>query len=268
MRTFIVDSFTDTAFKGNPAGVCIVERPLNDERMLDIARELNLSETAFLRSLPKPGTFSIRFFSPKKEIPLCGHATLASAKVVAEMYQLERIEFVNIQSLTLGASVSDGGTTMSFPVYETCPAEAPPELLTALGIESIENVVYNEETNILLLEIVDPDELVNLSPDFEALYRSHDSIDGVLVTAPGECGYDFYSRYFWPWAGTNEDPVTGGTHTFLAPYWSKKLGKKEMRSFQCSRRSGFMEVEVAEAGLRIRGQAVIVFEGELRPGVI
>lgn len=264
MKTFIVDSFTDTAFKGNPAGVCIVERPLSDERMLDIARELNLSETAFLRSLSQPDTFSIRFFSPKKEIPLCGHATLASAKVVAESYQLGHVKCVNIQNITLGASVSDGEITMTFPLYDTRPAEAPSKLLAALGIGSIENAVYNKETNILLLEIVDSDELINLSPDFEALYRSHDSIDGVLVTAPGECGYDFYSRYFWPWAGTNEDPVTGGTHTFLAPYWSKKLGKKEMRSFQCSRRSGFMEVEVTEVDLRIKGQAVVIFEGELR----
>ena len=264
MRTFIVDSFTDTAFKGNPAGVCLVERPLSDERMLDIARELNLSETAFLRSLSRPDSFSIRFFSPKKEIPLCGHATLASAKVVSELYRIGHVTFVNIQNISLGTSVSDGEITMTFPLYDTRPAEAPPKLLSALGIESIENAVYNQETNILLLEIADPEELIDLSPDFEALYRSHESIDGVLVTAPGKGEYDFYSRYFWPWAGTNEDPATGGTHTFLAPYWSKKLGKKEMRSFQCSRRSGFMEVAITEAGLRIKSQAVVILEGELR----
>ena len=264
MKTFIVDSFTNTAFKGNPAGVCIVERPLSDERMLEIARELNLSETAFLQSLPQADSFSIRYFSPKKEIPLCGHATLASAKVVAELYEIRDVSFVNIQQITLGASVSAGEITMTFPLYDTLPAEAPAKLLTALGIESIENAGYNQETNILMLEIADPEQLVDLAPDFEALYRSHDSIDGVLVTAPGMGDYDFYSRYFWPWTGTNEDPVTGGTHTFLASYWSKKLGKKKMRSYQCSRRSGFMEVEITGEGLCIRSQAVIVFEGQLR----
>lgn len=264
MDSFIVDSFTDTAFKGNPAGVCIVERPLSDERMLDIAGELNLSETAFVRSIEQPGSFSVRYFSPKKEIPLCGHATLASAKVVSELYQLRHVSFVNIQKIMLAASISEGDITMTFPLYSTVPAEAPPALLTALGIEATENVVYNKETSILMLEIADPEVLVNLAPDFGALYRSHDSIDGVLVTAPGAGGYDFYSRYFWPWAGTNEDPVTGGTHTFLAPYWSKKLGKRTMKSFQCSRRSGFMEVEVKGAEISIRSQAVIVFGGQIR----
>ena len=264
MKSFIVDAFTSTAFKGNPAGVCLVERPLSDERMLDIAAELNLSETAFLQSTRQPDSFAIRYFSPKKEIPLCGHATLASAKVVSELHQLRNVNFVNIQKITLATSVSEGGISMTFPVYGTVPAEAPPKLLAALGIEAVENAVYNRETNILMLEIADPEVLVNLAPDFGALYRSHDSIDGVLVTAPGMGGYDFYSRYFWPWAGTNEDPVTGGTHTFLAPYWSKKLGKRKLRSFQCSRRSGFMDVEIKDDDIRIRSQAVIVFAGEIR----
>ena len=264
MQSFIVDAFTDAAFKGNPAGVCIVERPLSDARMLQIADELNLSETAFIQPIRQPDLFSIRYFSPKQEIPLCGHATLASAKVLSELHQLRNVNFVNIQKITLAASVSEGGITMTFPLYGTVPAEVPPMLLTALGIEVIENAAYNEETNILMLEIADPEVLVNLAPDFGALYQSHDSIDGVLVTAPGMGGYDFHSRYFWPWAGTNEDPVTGGTHTFLAPYWSKKLGKREMRSFQCSRRSGFMEVDVGGEHVRITSQAVIVFAGQIR----
>ena len=264
MKTFIVDAFTDAAFRGNPAGVCIVERPLSDERMLQIAGELNLSETAFVQPLGQPDSFSIRYFSPKKEIPLCGHATLASAKVLSELHQLRNLNFVNIQQITLAASVRADGITMTFPLYGTVAAQAPPKLLTALGIEAIENAAYNQETNILMLEIVDPEALVNLAPDFGALYQAHDSIDGVLVTAPGMGGYDFCSRYFWPWAGTNEDPVTGGTHTFLAPYWSKKLGKRKMKSLQCSRRSGFMEVEVRDGDIRITSQAVIVFAGRIR----
>ncbi len=264
MQSFIVDAFTNSAFKGNPAGVCIVEHGLGDETMLDIAAELNLSETAFLQFTGQPDTYSIRYFSPKKEIPLCGHATLASARVVHELHQLRHVNFVNIQQITLPASVSGDEITMTFPCYATAPAEAPPRLLAALGIEAIEHAAYNPETNILMLEIADPEALVNLAPDFEALYRSHDSIDGVLVTAPGAGDYDFHSRYFWPWAGTNEDPVTGGTHTFLAPYWSKKLGKTKMKSFQCSRRSGFMEVEILGDDVRITSQAVIVFAGRMR----
>ena len=109
-----------------------------------------------------------------------------------------------------------------------------------------------------------PEVLAKLSPDFPALLRSHDSINGVLVTARSETdGYDFHSRYFWPWSGTDEDPVTGGTHTFLAKYWAQRLGKTKMKSYQSSRRSGSMEVELKSGQLEIRGQAVIVLEGRL-----
>jgi len=264
MRTFIVDSFTDTPFKGNPAGVCIIGSQLSDKRMLQIAQELNLSETAFLSPLESGGAFAIRYFSPKMEIPLCGHATLASAKVIFSTHKLSEVHFINIQSLDLSATESNGQIVMEFPVYETRPAAAPPALLAALGIEAIKNSVYNEETRILLLEIADPEELAGLDPDFAALHRSHNSINGVLVTAPSERdGYDFHSRYFWPWSGTNEDPVTGGTHTFLAKYWASRLRKTKMKSFQSSRRTGFMDVELVDGKLRIQGQAVIVFEGRL-----
>jgi predicted PhzF superfamily epimerase YddE/YHI9 len=115
-----------------------------------------------------------------------------------------------------------------------------------------------------LLELASPDEVAGLEPDFTALLRSHHSINGVLVTAASGSGeYDFHSRYFWPWSGTNEDPVTGGTHTFLAKYWSSRLGKTKMRSFQASKRTGFMDVELKEGKLQIQGQAVIIFEGRL-----
>jgi len=264
MRTFIVDSFTDRPFKGNPAGVCIVDSQLSDERMLHIAQELNLSETAFLCPGESADAFAIRFFSPKMEIALCGHATLASAKVVFSTHKLNEVHFINVQSLDLFAKESNGEIVMEFPVYETRPVDAPPALLAALGIEAIRNSVFNEETNILLLEIADPEELADLDPDFAALLRSHNSINGVLVTAPSEGdGYDFHSRYFWPWSGTDEDPVTGGTHSFLAKYWASRLGKTKMKSFQSSKRTGFMDVELVDGKLRIQGQAVIVFEGRL-----
>jgi PhzF family phenazine biosynthesis protein len=264
MKTFIVDAFTDTPFKGNPAGVCMVESPLGDQRMLEIAQEFNLSETAFLHSLNDRGAYSIRYFSPKMEIPLCGHATLASAKVVFSTLGLNEVYFLNIQNLKLSAQASNGNIVMEFPLYETLPADAPPALLAALGVKAVRNVVYNEETHILLLELASPAEVAGLEPDFTALLRSHDSINGVLVTAAsGSDGYDFHSRYFWSWSGSNEDPVTGGTHTFLAKYWSSRLGKTRMRSFQASKRTGFMEVELKEGKLQIHGQAVIVFEGRL-----
>ena len=266
MQTFIVDSFTDTAFKGNPAGVCILESQseLSDESMLHVAQELNLSETAFIQPRETSDSFSIRYFSPKMEIPLCGHATLASAKVLFATQDLSEVHFITIQNVELVTKAFADEIVMAFPIYETQPADAPPALLTALGIKAVKNVAYNKETSILLLEIVDSHELAGLDPDFAALYRSHDSINGVLVTAAsGTDGYDFHSRYFWPWSGTNEDPVTGGTHTFLTQYWSHRLGKTKMKSFQSSQRTGFMEVELLDGTLLITSQAVIVLEGQL-----
>ncbi len=264
MKTFIIDSFTDRPFKGNPAGVCIVDKQLSDETMLLIAQELNLSETAFICPLDSDGKFSIRFFSPKMEIAICGHATLASGKAAFADYGLSEAHFINIRNLDFAVRTSKDRISMVFPVYETHPTEAPPALLAALGIESIRNAAYNQETRILLLEIASPDELSSLTPDFAALYRSHNSINGVLVTAAsGNDEYDFHSRYFWPWSGTNEDPVTGGTHTFLAKYWSQRLGKTRMKSFQSSQRSGFMDVELVDNHVLISSQAIIVFEGHI-----
>jgi len=264
---YIVDAFTDEPFKGNPAGVCIVETELPLSTMLSIAKELGYSETAFIQSRDERGKYSIRYFSPKMEIPLCGHATMASAKVLFEKYpDLDHICFQTIEEIDLMISRVGDQIQMEFPVYQTVPASAPQELLKALGIQTIINAAYNSETKILLLEIADSLFLEDLRPDYVALIRSHKNINGVLVTASSQReGYDFESRYFWPWSGTNEDPVTGGTHTFLTPYWTKRLGKHKMKSFQCSARSGFMEVElIGENKITITGQARILLQGDLR----
>ncbi|MCB1034213.1 MAG: PhzF family phenazine biosynthesis isomerase [Acidobacteria bacterium] len=262
MKTFIVDSFTDKPFRGNPAGVCLPQQALSDDLMLSIAQELNLSETAFIMPKGEKHHFGIRYFSPKMEIALCGHATLASARVAFSLFGSEEAHFFTAAGIDLKVEASAEGISMVFPVYETRPASAPPALLAALGIGSVTNSVFNQETRILMLEIEDTGALADLQPDYSALYASHDAINGVLVTAQSHAdAYDFHSRYFWPWSGTNEDPVTGGTHTFLAKYWSERLGKTKMRSYQSSKRSGFMEVELVDDQVVIRSQAIIVLEG-------
>ena len=263
METYIVDSFTETAFKGNPAGVCVLKSSISDELMLNIAQELGLSETAFILPIENSSTLSIRYFSPVMEIPLCGHATLASAKVIFEKTKTNHIDFCNTQNINISVKSIDQRILMKFPVYKTTPSEAPKSLLDALGINRTKEVVFNEETNILMLEIESTSLLASLSPNYESLKKSHNSINGVLVTAKSKDEFDFHSRYFWPWSGTNEDPVTGGTHTFLAKYWSEKLGKTKMKSFQSSPRSGSMEVEIVKDTLYIKGSAVVVFKGEL-----
>jgi PhzF family phenazine biosynthesis protein len=265
IETYIVDSFTDEPFKGNPAGVCLIETEISDDRMLSIAKELGLSETAFVRYQKESNTYAIRYFSPKMEIPLCGHATLAASKVLFENSSLNLIHFKNIQNLDLIIKKDQDQIIMEFPVYNTTPDNAPDELINALGIQKVVNTAYNKETHILLLEIDDVDVLRSLKPDFDKLIKSHNDINGVLVTAlSNNVNCDFESRYFWPWSGTNEDPATGGTHTFLAKYWSEKLNKKKMHSFQCSERSGFMEVELlSNSKMLIKSKAQIIFKGAL-----
>ena len=267
IETYILDSFTSELFKGNPAGVCILERPLGVDKMQAIAKELGLSETAFVKKEKKSPYYAIRFFSPVTEIPLCGHATLAASKVLFENNPtLNSIQFKTIEALILEIRKEAHQIEMIFPVYDTIPQKAPMALLRALGIKEIINSVYNEETNILLLEIEDSDVLAKLAPNFVDLIASHNTINGILVTAPSkQSGYDFESRYFWPWSGTNEDPVTGATHTFLTKYWSTRLGKTKMHSFQCSERTGSMIVElIGEDKMTIKGEAQIVLKGELR----
>jgi len=264
--TYIVDSFTDKPFSGNPAGVCLLEEDLSEELMLSISSELGLSETAYVRNTGEANEFSIRYFSPKMEIPLCGHATLAASKVLFDAHEgMGKIHFTTIQGLELMVERSGELIVMEFPIYATVPQKAPPEMLEALGITKIMNSEYNAETNILLLEIEDSKVLKRLRPDFEKLIHTHDSISGVLVTAISQqLNYDFESRYFWPWSGTNEDPVTGGTHTFLGKYWGDRLKTNTLNSFQCSERTGFMEVElISEDKLKIKSQAQIVLKGNL-----
>jgi PhzF family phenazine biosynthesis protein len=264
MKSYIVDSFTHEPFKGNPAGVCFLENELNDEVMLKIAQEFGLSETAFVKATARTDTYSIRFFSPQKEIPLCGHATLAAAKVIFKSTELHEIHFITWHNLDLTIKKVDHEIIMEFPVYDTIAATVPATMLKALGLDSITQASFSKESKIMVLEIDDCDLLTRLNPDFIGLVKTYDDINGVLVTAPSKNSYyDFHYRYFWPWAGTNEDPVTGGVQTFLAKYWAKKLNKTKMKAFQSSSRTGLMTVELQGGKVYIYGEAIIILEGNL-----
>jgi PhzF family phenazine biosynthesis protein len=265
MKTYFVDTFTSEPFKGNPAGVCFLDEEISPKKMQAIAKEIGFSETAFVKKEVGSNTYQIRYFSPKKEIPLCGHATLASAKVIFANTEANSLLFITGEQLELQISRENEKIVMAFPVYDTTPVEVPGSMLDALGLERITNSVYSPKNKIVVLEIAETVQLAALEPDFNALVQSYENINGVLVTAASkQDGYDFYYRYFWPWAGTNEDPVTGGVQTFLTKYWSDRLGKKRMNAFQCSERTGFMTVEWRADKVFLFGEAVIVFEGVLR----
>ena len=263
LKTFIVDSFTNTPFKGNPAGVCMADAVPSEAVMQNTAFELGLSETAFVTATAQPAVYNIRYFSPQKEIPLCGHATLAAAKVLAGIHG-NAVAFITAAGIILKVTIGSNGITMQFPVYELTPATAPAALLTALGVPHVKEVLYSAQNKILLLQMESAAALAALQPDYTALKTSHNDINGVLVTAISSSEmYDYEYRYFWPWAGTDEDPVTGGVQTFLAKYWSVKLGKQMMTAFQSSKRTGVMTVELKDEQVFITGNAVIMLEGNL-----
>ncbi|WP_194851523.1 PhzF family phenazine biosynthesis protein [Nonlabens antarcticus] len=200
------------------------------------------------------------------EIPLCGHATLASAKILFQQdSNLNKLNFKTGSGLELQAVRCGEKVSLKFPNYGIVGRDVPAALLTAMGIKEIKNSGYNHENLELMIELEDVNELRNLNPDFAAMKKSISDISGVVVTAKSnQSDFDFESRYFWPWSGGDEDPVTGATHTFLTGYWARKLGKTKLRAFQCSQRTGILEVAVlSDEHISITGDACIVLEGKL-----
>ncbi len=261
-KIYQVDAFTNHPFKVNPAGVCILAESAEDSWMQNIAREMNLSETAFLG--PSEDDFQLRWFTPAVEVSLCGHATLASAHILWQTGVLGKTEQARFHTLSglLTADLKGDWIEMNFPAELVSPADPPAELLDALQVKP----VYTGKNRFdYLIEAEDEEIVRNLQPDFSLL--SAVPTRGVIVTsragASAAQGFDFVSRFFAPAVGINEDPVTGSAHCALAPYWEKKLGKKELMAHQISAREGVLRVRVEGDRVIIGGQAVTVFEAEL-----
>ncbi|HYE83284.1 MAG TPA: PhzF family phenazine biosynthesis protein [Clostridia bacterium] len=267
-----VDAFTSKAYKGNPAAVCLVDGKLENAVMQDIAEEMNLSETTFVQQLEENDTagtaqYYIRWFTPKTEVPLCGHATLAAAKIIFDCldFQGERVVFRYIGG-QLESRRHAKGFTMDFPEDEPLEPGPSSDLLEAMGIRKYKELVYGRNTGKLVVRLNSEAEVRGLRPDFERMksVKVCFPVKGVGVTAEGQAGYDIVSRYFNPWAGVNEDPVTGSVHTVLAPYWSAILKKRELKALQASQRSGELLIRVAGGGrLEFIGDAVVVMKGEI-----
>lgn len=261
---YFVDSFTDCAFKGNPAAVCLPDHNLSDIYMQQIANEIGFSETAFIYKL-EDRKYRIRYFTPKMEIPLCGHATLAAAKILFSQSDLQSLTFINIEDIHIPVSQYGNEIGFQFPIYPIQEFEVADKTLMALGLSSIVNSFYVEKHKIVGIEIESDITLASLSPNFTALTESIQHINGILVTAKsGDPNYDFQYRYFWPWAGTNEDPVTGGVHTFLTPYWAKKLNQQNLKAYQSSARGGNLRTQLHPDHVQLFGEAVIMLEGQFK----
>jgi PhzF family phenazine biosynthesis protein len=264
MKIYQVDAFTDQPFKGNPAGVCILDIIHPDAWMLSLAAEMNLSETAFL--LKQETGFSLRWFTPKREVSLCGHATLASAHILWEENYLkpEDEACFDTQSGMLTAKKDGDWIEMDFPARVAVDTETNPVLNRALNIVPIHSAKFSlPKGDVYLLEIGSEEELGEMRPDF-ALLLAISGVRSVIVTSRSRSPeYDFISRYFAPAIGVNEDPVTGSAHCYLAPYWESKLDKRTLLGFQASERSGVVGCTWNDKRVLLRGKAVTVFKGEL-----
>jgi PhzF family phenazine biosynthesis protein len=267
-----VDAFARKPFAGNPAAVCLLDRPCEDGVLQSIAEEMNLSETAFLlkrgqKPIQEEWEFSLRWFTPKTEVNLCGHATLATAAVL--FYDVgisaEKLSF-ETRSGRLTATREDDGIFLDFPSYMTTHVEPNRELLEAAGIDDFVSTHFSRESLDLLVVLRDEEAVRSLKPNFDRLRSmKSEKLQGIIVTSRGHGLHDFVSRYFAPWVGIDEDPVTGAAHVVLGPFWSDKLRKKEMRAFQASARGGELAVRILAPGrVGLLGNAVIVSKGELR----
>jgi PhzF family phenazine biosynthesis protein len=254
---FQIDAFTTRRFTGNPAAVLLLDSFPADAMLQAIAAENNLAETAFL--VPQGGDYQLRWFTPTVEVPLCGHATLASAAVVMERLEPGRRSVVfHSKSGSLTVNRADAGYIMDFPVRLSEPIAVPPGLAEALGIIPIEAFV--NKFNYMAL-LANAQLLRELTPDMAALARMDRS--GVIVTAAGDGIYDFVSRYFAPAKGIPEDPVTGAAHCMLAPYWAKRLGKTAFRAAQVSPRGGEVICRLDNDRVELEGACVFYLEGEV-----
>lgn len=256
-----VDAFTDQPFTGNPAGVCVLSAPQTDDWMQKVAQEMNLSETAFLVKLADG--YNLRWFTPLVEVPLCGHATLASAHVLWSEGHLSTGEVARFHTKSglLIAKQQGNWIELDFPANQLQVVSAPPELSQALGV-SMQSVVKNSLG--YLVEVESEDLVRQIQPDFTQLGTL--PVDGIIVTsiANSDSEYDFVSRFFAPRLGINEDPVTGAAHCCLAPFWRNHLGKDEFLAYQASSRGGVVKINYA-GGERVflGGKAITVLRGEL-----
>jgi PhzF family phenazine biosynthesis protein len=261
IRVVQVDAFTNRPFAGNPAAVIVMPETKPDEWLRNVAREMNLSETAFL--VPKNGGYDLRWLTPAVEVDLCGHATVAAAHVLWEDKHLpsgQQARF-HTRSGLLTADRHGEWIELNFPAKVALPAAPPEELLPALGLANARFIGKNAFD--YFVEIDSEDTLRTLAPDHSRLRKL--PVRGVIVTARANHGseFDFVSRFFAPGSGIDEDPVTGSAHTALGPYWSAKLRKNSLLGYQASARGGVVRVDLQGDRVLLGGQAITVMTAEL-----
>ncbi|WP_336740909.1 PhzF family phenazine biosynthesis protein [Aureimonas altamirensis] len=261
LRMFQVDAFTKTRFAGNPAAVVLLDTWLPDAVLTAIAAENNLAETAFLVATAQDG-YELRWFTPTSEVPLCGHATLASALVLADEIGLSPpFQFHTRKSGTLQVDRSETGYSMRLPRRTVVPGGDPAEIAAVLGIPVLETrFVPVDGDDMVLAVVADEGALMAMRPDIRAIAAL--DARSLLVTAKGD-SVDFVSRYFAPRFGIDEDSVTGSTHCALTPFWAERLGKTSLTARQLSKRGGSLTCQLDDDAVIIGGEAVLYLRGTI-----
>lgn len=259
MRAFVIDAFTEAPFRGNPAGVVLLDAPADPSWMQRVAAEFKHAETAFV-SQRADGDRDLRWFTPAVEVDLCGHATLAATRALQVAGAVGPFTF-HTRSGTLRTRVEDDVIAMDFPVKTVAPYDDIGDVADALGDEVVAG--YRTGTDDLLVELAGERVVAGLRPDIEAL----GAVDcrGVIVTAAADAGndYHFVSRFFGPRVGVPEDPVTGSAHCALAPFWAARLNRSTLVGAQLSPRGGRLSMNLVGDRVELRGQAVVVLAGDL-----
>ena len=256
-----IDAFTNEPFKGNPAGVMIIDEKVNEGWMQNMAMEMNLSETAFI--IPQNNGFEIRYFTPTKEVPICGHATLASAHILYELGIKNAHETIHFKAKGAELSISKemDWLVMNFPAYPLTKINTPTEFKELIGFRPIEmySSLYDWKIAIAQTE----NEIFQADPNFDQMNRLN--LGHLMITSKSNSKEaDFVVRCFAPVSGINEDPVTGSAHCALTPLWAEKLGKTEMDSLQVSKRTGKLKVKLIRDRVEIKGKAITIFKAELK----
>jgi PhzF family phenazine biosynthesis protein len=261
MQTFFIDTFTGCNCTGNPTVVCLVEESLKRKQYVDLARQFNVPVTAFVDVANKNDFFSIRYFTTIKEITACGHATLAAAKVLLNLFQKEGVNFITAEDVIITARQDIETIFMKYPAFEMSPFSVSTELLESLQLTEIAAAGFCAELETLFIELKSSAELRSVQPNYQKLVNSSHTIKEVVVTSvANNQPFDYELRSFCPWIGINEDPVTGSVHSVLAGYWAKRFNKAKLKAYQASTEGGEITVEATDAHVWIGGTAMIVRE--------
>jgi len=262
---YLLDTFTQEKFKGNPTPICILDKALSVQKMHSLAKEFNAPVTAFVGPKDVNQIYKIRYFTIIGEIPACGHATLGAAFVLLNTTDSNQIKFETIEGIQLQTRQDKKITFIEYPKFKRVEFEIPTSLRSALGIKNSESHFFCEELQSLFIELKSEKEVSELSPNFKLLRESTSRIKEVVVMSIAQNQkYDFVLRSFCPWIGIDEDPVTGSVHCVLGHFWLDRLGKVELVAFQASERGGQLYIKPLQDTVEIGGYSKIIIEVQLK----